>query len=626
MRKSLKAICFFTCILYAGIALGQLDITKFTKYNTLDGLNHNHVTSITQDSTGFIWIGTENGPMRFDGSLFVPLTILNPLYTKKENYTVKLSTLGKNEIGISTTYGAFVLNTHDYQIHTLQYDVDDALTTWAYNTYDVQKDKRGYYGVSTKTGFYIYDDDFQPVASKHVYAVADIGTAWMLYGRNIVLTPDGRLFQKNIEGYNVFDDNSKKILKNPEIYQLDTALMTHDGELHLTFIDSATLVYYSTLTQKIYLQDLSMGTKKEYALSEKISANLNWFSKIVVWNDSTLLINGRKGAYVIHIDKIHRILQFMPELQLPDIEVTSFYVDHDGRLWLGTYAGLYKENNALPVERFPFSIAAKTDLVNIKWMEKVKGKWYASALQDGLLTFNEDFKLMHQEVFNEKNVPVRLSKILRYDEDHLWICCSEGIMEYNIITGQYTLLYFKEHPEYLKNISIHEIYRDRSGDIWVSGNNSNSVFRIDKTGDHIHLVELNETNPKFKVNLIYRFSEDAQGNIWFCGDAMARYNIIEGRVDSLVEKLPLQHNQRKVFILHCNTKNELWISTNGENWHTYTDEKGWTVVDDPKLNPDPNKYQTMIGDDLYFISRQGKIIALNTVSRKYRILSAIDGW
>ncbi len=614
------------CILYAGIALGQLDITKFTKYNTLEGLSHNHVTSITQDSTGFIWVGTENGLMRFDGSSFIALSTLNPLYADQEIYTVKLSTLGKNELGISTTYGAFVLNTDDYQFRTLQYDVAPALTTWAYNTYDVQKDKKGYYGVSTKTGFYVYDQQDQLVASKHVYSVTDIGTAWMLYGRNIVNTPDGRLLQKNINGYNVFDDDSKTIIANPDEYQLDTALMVQDGELQLKFIDSLTLVYYSPLKKKIYLQDLNINIKKEYELPEKITANLNWFSKIVNWNDSTFLINGRKGAYLIHYDKAHKVLQFLPELHLPDIEVTSIYVDHEGLLWIGTYAGLYKENNALTVERFPFSFEGRTDLVNIKWMEKINGLWYASALQDGLLMFDDHFNLRRQEKFVEKNVPLRLSKFLRYDQNHLWICCSEGIMEYNLITGRHSLVLFKDHPEYLRNVVIHEIYRDHAGDIWVSGNNSNSVFRIDKSGEHIHLVELSAENPKFKVNLIYRFREDAQGNVWFCGDAMARYNSKEDRVDSLVEKLPLQRNQRKVFILHCNLKNEMWISTNGENWHTYSQEKGWAVIGDPKLSPDPNKYQTMIGDDLYFISRQGKIVALNTISKTYRILSALDGW
>ena len=85
---------------------------------------------------------------------------------------------------------------------------------------------------------------------------------------------------------------------------------------------------------------------------------------------------------------------------------------------------------------------------------------------------------------------------------------------------------------------------------------------------------------------------------------MARYNPVLGKVDSLIEKLPLQLNSRKVFLVYRNTQNHLWFATNGENWHIYEDGKGFSIFEDARLSPDLNKYHSMIGDQLVYVSRQ----------------------
>jgi len=627
MKFRLIAAIEMVCLFGSQMLLAQLDINHYTRYNTLDGLNHNHITSITQDSIGFIWIGTENGPLRFDGTSFVTLTTLNAAFSQFEPYTVKLSTLGKTEIGISTIYGAHALNINDYSFKTLTFTADEDLSTWAYNTYDVSQDRRGYYGVSTKTGFYVFEPDGKLFQSKQVFYSEDIGTSWILYGRNIVVTPDGQMLQKNGLGINVFDDEQKKILENPLMYQLDTALMTHDAEIHFTFIDSTALIYYSTLKKKIFLHDLVGKKVSEYPIPADISNNLNWFSKIVVRNDSTLLINGKTGLYQLHYNATRKSVVLNPQLQWPDIEITYLYVDRDHRLWVGTNAGLYKENISLPVERFPISLPGKPGLLHVKWMEKRNGVWYASAAQDGLLKLDgTDYHILQQKVFQEKTEKLRLGKMIWRDDHRLWIATSEGVLAYDITTGKNEMLTFKNHPDYLQDLAVHEIYQDLAGMIWVAGNESNAVYRIDTATNDITRIEYSAQNPKFKVTTVYRFTDDGHGNIWFCGDVMARYNVKEQRIDSLVDKLPLQQNTRKVFLLYRNSLNEYWIATNGENWHIYNDQQGFSVLDDPKLSPDLNKYQRMIDDHLYYISRQGKIIVLDTRNKKSRILSAQDGW
>ena len=59
-------IFFFYIILFTG-PLSASVIFPFKKYQVSDGLSHNTVWSILQDSYGFIWIGTSNGLNRYDG-------------------------------------------------------------------------------------------------------------------------------------------------------------------------------------------------------------------------------------------------------------------------------------------------------------------------------------------------------------------------------------------------------------------------------------------------------------------------------------------------------------------------------------------------------------------------------
>ena len=49
----------------------QIDEKNFTRYTKLDGLSNNSVMSITQDSVGYLWIGTAKGLNRFDGQSFI---------------------------------------------------------------------------------------------------------------------------------------------------------------------------------------------------------------------------------------------------------------------------------------------------------------------------------------------------------------------------------------------------------------------------------------------------------------------------------------------------------------------------------------------------------------------------
>src|SRR4051812_32301376 len=66
-----RASILILMLLGTRMASSQMPELYFKKLNTENGLSNNRVKCILQDKRGFIWIGTEDGLNRFDGTNFV---------------------------------------------------------------------------------------------------------------------------------------------------------------------------------------------------------------------------------------------------------------------------------------------------------------------------------------------------------------------------------------------------------------------------------------------------------------------------------------------------------------------------------------------------------------------------
>lgn len=53
------------------LAAQDLQEKNFVRYTTQQGLSHNTVTGIAQDSTGYLWVATASGLNRYNGNQFV---------------------------------------------------------------------------------------------------------------------------------------------------------------------------------------------------------------------------------------------------------------------------------------------------------------------------------------------------------------------------------------------------------------------------------------------------------------------------------------------------------------------------------------------------------------------------
>ena len=78
----------------------------FHHFTTEQGLPHDAVTCILQDKKGFLWIGTNNGLCRYDGSRFLVYKN-NPAdsFSISDDVTISLSLDGQDRVWIGTWRG-----------------------------------------------------------------------------------------------------------------------------------------------------------------------------------------------------------------------------------------------------------------------------------------------------------------------------------------------------------------------------------------------------------------------------------------------------------------------------------------------------------------------------------------
>lgn len=99
MSKSLIYYFIFILTLFYIIKLNGQDQVQFKHLNVDDGLSNGRVTSIVQDSIGFIWVGTKNGLNRYDANSFKVYNQKNSGISSNDISVLKIDKKGNIWIG-----------------------------------------------------------------------------------------------------------------------------------------------------------------------------------------------------------------------------------------------------------------------------------------------------------------------------------------------------------------------------------------------------------------------------------------------------------------------------------------------------------------------------------------------
>lgn len=265
----------------------------FWQYTSQNGLISSNVNCITQDSDGFLWIGTNLGLSKFDGSSFTNYNAFDNLTT---NEIKEILLLDNNSLLLLHQNGALTLyKDNQFIANYLNLDSVEHITQLNNQTAVL----------ATKKSILAFNNgEYQ----------------------NYSLPLNENEYITSISS---FIDNQLIIGTNEKIM----SIVMESKTVNVINSHNTNVTYIATHLDRI----LAFNNEKLIVLDKDLVVNIdykiNFSVNDIYTDDTTILIGSDKGLYKLDKGKVEKILT--KENGLPENHITAFFKDHEQTLWFG---------------------------------------------------------------------------------------------------------------------------------------------------------------------------------------------------------------------------------------------------------------------------------------------------
>ncbi|MDQ6755606.1 MAG: histidine kinase [Bacteroidota bacterium] len=629
MKQSLIILFIF----HAVIALSQQNNNYiFRHIDQSDGLLHNEVLSIIQDSKGFIWIGSANGLQRFDGNRFVnyqdeilshdkQLIEVESLYFDNKdgiwfsgNSTLDKLDLLKNTIITYSGKGMLADRSFKFHTYTDRHNLPWLLGEYAIYNYDfhskkLKLDRIDLPSTSLKRSGNIFNDSQQK-------------QTWVATYQGLLL----------------FDATTRKVYDNNEPDQHPLLKLKLPNGFSKVMIDRQHNIWVTSWNHLLYKYDHDKKKIITYSLAD-IQARQGSIKN----NSGTLLVNciyqdkngtlwfGTENAgllkynlqqdnfdYIISEDENKQGLQY-------NYNIFCIFQDKEENIWLGTDKGInifnpyhqyfqsihHKENNIPSISKNEI-----TDFIETKRGDILAGTWGGGiAVYDSDLHFKKNITLKGN---SEKNM---VWSFINADDGKIWIGCQHGYLHiYDPVREKI----ITEHPPQFQNSTIRCMQKDLQGNIWF-GLHNGKIAMWDKSSKTFFPFGDTSANLSLATAPVYNIFIDTHQNFWIgTNNGFKQFDPIKKIYTSddwPYKNDPASVSHQKIRGIEQLNDSTLLLGTvgNGLNLFNIKTKKNYPVTNGlPSININAIKKDTR--NDIWFTTDyglykfknpEGKIIAYN---------------
>lgn len=471
----------------------------FRHYTSADGLPSNSIRDIIQDEKGFVWVATDGGLSRFDGSTFRNFNPNESDVNVSSDPFVSNMVIRRHGLWIATIDGLLCYNDslERLQRPDLTYGKDCPKITGFIT--DMVVDHKDCIWVSTANGGIF---NISP-ANKVQLVKTPSGVSRF---NSLFVDRRGEIWalssSKN-SGLFKYDADSKsfkrfEIKVEDKDFNLKTNAICEDESNHL---------WIGQADGSLICVDPFAGSCQLIKIGD--SSHIRNIHSINMIGDGNLFIGNDYGVAVYNLAEKNATYLQRDELRPSSLSGQFVYPvvsDMEGGVWIGTfYAGL----NYLPPDIKHFESYSKSRFVNSvsgyiisSFCEDSYGNIYIGS-EDGGVSRYDRATDSHTSILPSSNV-----QSLCVNGDELWVgTFNGGIKIFDCKTGNLwrEMSGVKTSDGGFINSCI-SIFSDRQGDIWIGS--ENFAFRYDREAD---IFRKEKTLEAWTTDI----KQDIAGNIWF---------------------------------------------------------------------------------------------------------------
>ena len=515
----------------------------FSHLSTENGLSNSRVRAFFQDSTGFIWIGTEGGLNRYDAS----------------NFSVFKQSPGST----------FTINNNSIPA--------------------ILEDRRKNFWIGTKEGLQLMDRDksnFFPGRNDNGNPLKNIGSVLSLHednNGNIWVGTTAGLFRLDIRATEAFSQETLRgALKKGQMHITHFSREASDGmklshnQVWSIAEDQKGYIWIGT-GRGLNILDPATGILQQWRNNDG-SLETATINALVTDRAGFLWVGTANGLYRVTPDRrtvsVFKATAGQPN-GLSNNFITKIAQDRQGNIWIGSDGGgldLWRPETGTFIHHRhdPGNTGSLSDNnIEALYADRNGGLWVGS--HKGISYINQYRKPFHyyrNTGVRNALTPGTVTCFCERPDGKIWIGVDDGGMDlFDRRTGTFT--HFRHQPgkpQSICNDDVVTIWEDRHGEVWI-GTWSGGLTRFSpRSAGGVYRHYYPDGRPgSIGDNDVWTFFEDSRGTIWIgtVDDGLNRY---DRETDTFRSYRWKSNNQSSlfrnwVFDICEDPKGNIWIAT-----------------------------------------------------------------